>query len=174
MTIALQTRREDTQLVENVESLFAAITQYYMVPFSQRSEHSGLTIQFGRHRIMENILSFNPFKPEATLFIREIDDQLVKTLTGKTAVALGQEEVALREKEGNRAANAFPSTFQSRIDDFFGHTGVMMKINTYQSTKVSLTININTLDNATLNTVSTVLQHCGMAPKAPSTRAYTL
>lgn len=172
MTIVLQTALVPTQMVQHVENLFAAIERHYMVEHSERSASYGLSIQFGRNPIKENSLKFVPKDDSGymELYIYNISDTLAKRLTGKSAVELGEEAKRRREEGNARISDAYAEPVAS----FFGTSGVKLDVNTYMGSTVNVHYTFHTIGENTLSVISTLLQHCGMTPKAPSVMAYAL
>lgn len=172
MTILLQTALAPTQMVQHVENLFAAIQRHYMVEHSERSAGYGLSIQFGRNPIKENSVKFVPKGDSGymELYVREISDALSKKLTGKGAIALGDESKRRREDGDTPISEAYAEPVAS----FFGTSGVKLDVNTYMGSTVNVHYTFHTIDENTLSVISTLLQHCGMTPKAPSIMAYAL
>tara|TARA_B100000508_G_scaffold139407_1_gene137684 strand:- start:367768 stop:368295 length:528 start_codon:yes stop_codon:yes gene_type:complete len=175
MTITLQTDRKMTQLVQNAEDLYASIGKYYNILHSDRTQGSGLLIQFGRHPIKENHIEFSSFNGgRVTLYVREVAPELIERITGLRPVELGKNQDALREEKGNSIANAYASTFQDKINAFFRTDTVTMNIDTYMSAKCALKIDVSHLTHEVLDAVSEILKYSGLTPKIPSTRQYEL
>ena len=176
MGITLQTDRKITQLVQNVEDVFASIENYYHVPHKERNSSAGLRINFGRNPIKENGIEYSPYgsSPNSSLRIGEVSDNLVERVTGKSSMVIGREIEGIRGSSGNEAAKAYERELEAKFQSFFWLSEIALDVNTYHSTKVSLAIDISTLNNDILDAVSEVLKHSGMTPKAQSTRQYEL
>lgn len=174
MTIALQTDRKATQLVQNVEDLFSAIEHYYHVPHKQRNSSSGLRISFGRNPVKENCIEFSPYSLKSKLRIDELNSDFVLRVVGDTPMQLGKEIDAIRKADGNDAAEDFQRTLKDKFDAFLGVNCASLSLNTYHSGKISLTMDISNLTNDVLDAVSEVLKHSGLTPKAQSTRQHEL
>lgn len=174
MTIILNTDQTIAQQLQNVEDIYRAIEQHYYVPHVKRCDSSQLLIQFGRHPIRENTIQFSPHgKPRATLLVY-INDQLCQKLTGYSTSELGKQQDALRTEKGNDVANAFPRTFNAKLDAAYGAGIVQLNISTYMSAKVSLTVNIEQVTGEVVSAISDILKHSGMLPKSKQAHNYSL
>jgi hypothetical protein len=170
--IELSTDRKSKQLIGNVNSLYESIKHYYMVKHEESFSGTQHGFSFGTHPIKEHHIDFTPQNNGvAQLYISEVKSSLVEAIIGKTSREICKEEVAVRQQDGNALANAYGETFQYKLNDFFGTDAVSLKIN---NNKVTMTININTLDDAVLDAVSLVLKNTALLPKANSTRIYEL
>ncbi len=175
MTITLQTEPKMTQLVSNVENLYASIKSHYNIIHSERSQGDGLTIQFGAHPVKEHCIKFSSYHGgKAELRITNVHPDFIKRVTGLRPTQIGDNETQLRKAQGNYVANAYAKTFQDKIDTFFGNDAVRMDIDTYMGTKCALIIDISELTSTVVNAVSDVLKHSRLTPLGETSRQYSL
>ena len=175
MTITLQTNSKMAQLVSNVENLYASIKSNYSIIHSERSQGDGLTIQFGAHPIKEHCIKFSSYYGgKAELRLSNLKPDFIESVTGLRPAQLGHNETKIRKEKGNDTANAYACTFQDKINAYFGNEAVRMSIDTYMGAKCSLTIDISSLNDNIIETVSEVLQHSSLTPRADQERIYDL
>jgi len=175
MTITLNTDSKMKQLANNVESLYASIKSNYSIIHSERSQGNGLLIQFGAHPIKEHCIKFSSFHDgKAQLRLSNLKPDFIESITGLRPAQLGHNEINLRKEKGNDIANAYASTFQDKINAYFGNEAVKMSIDTYMGTKCSLIIDISSLNDSVINAVSEALQYSSLTPRADQERIYEL
>lgn len=175
MTIALQTDSKMTQLANNVEELYASIKSHYTIVHSERSQGNGLLIQFGIHPIKEHCIKFSSYNGgKAQLRLSNLKPDFIESVTGLRPAQLGHNEAKIRKEQGNDVANAYANTFQDRINAYFGNESVKMDIDTYMGAKCSLIIDISSLNENIIKTVSEVLQYSSLTPRADQERIYDL
>lgn len=175
MSINLQTDIVATQLVQNVEDLFASIVEHYQVPHIKKDVDQSVYIGFGAYPIKENSVKYSPYNGQtATLRVGKVNDALLMKVFGLTARQLGEQSDNLRKAQGNDVANALPQTFKEKLDAYFGVPAVSMNINTYSGASVSFDVDIRMLSIDVIRAISEILIHSGMVPKVNKVRSFAL
>ena len=173
--IALNTDRRATQLVQNVDSLYASIKHHYNIKHAQpvcTTEHG---FSFGVYPIKEHSIKFSPYNGgTASLYIYEVKQKLFTKIFNRKIRDVTDEEKQIRKDKGNEAANNYGSTFQAEINKFFNTDAVTFKVESHGIGKITATVNIEILDNDVIDAISTLLKNTTLTPRAQHNRTYEL
>lgn len=107
------------------------------------------------------------------MFIREVNDALIKELSGESTKYLIEAMSAAEDAKDDAAEKTLTNSLNDKAKAYFETDAVTFRTRTDRN-KIHITINLAVLDIATVDAISTILKHSGLIPRAQCTKYYEL